>query len=320
MEYQYYTTDVFTNQLFNGAHIAVFPQASGLSDNLMQQIANELNLTGTVFIFPEDSNKNKENNSQGFKSEPSRRLRIFNAHEEIDFAAPPIIAAGHILAATGELASNEETHESKLSLQQNIGDIDTYVTHEQDNKSFVQFSLKNITANIDLFAPDTHELADFLGLEDKAINFTHFNPKIVTTEQSYLIIPVRGLDAIQKAAFNYSAWSRSTAPATNARQILLFTNKTFALEGNFHLRLLGPNIGLDEDPPVGSSIPAFTSYLNSFKKVQSGTHTFTVERGSRNTRQSILQIEAKLSKTDLISMRIGGSAVSVSEAKIHIPG
>jgi len=319
MEYQYYTTDVFTNQLFNGAHIAVFPQASGLNDDLMQKIARELNLTGTVFIFPNDTKKINGNNTQ-LKSDSSRRLRIFNAHEEIDFAAPPIIAAGHILAATGELAANDKVHESRLSLQQNIGEIDTYVTHEQDNKSFVQFSLKNISANIDLFVPDTHELADFLGLDDKHINFTHFNPKIVTTEQSYLIIPVRSLDAIQKAAFNYSAWSRSTAPATNARQILLFTNKTFALEGNFHLRLMGPNIGQDEDPPVGSSLPAFTSYLNSFKKVQSGTHTFTVERGSRDTRQSILQIEAKLSKADPISMRIGGSAVSVCEAKIHIPG
>jgi len=315
MEYQYYTTDVFTNQLFNGAHIAVFPKASGLDDVLMQKIASELNLTGTVFIFPTDSTKKEGNN------EPtSRRLRVFNAHEEIDFAAPPIIAAGHILATTGELASNEDAHESKLSLQQNIGDIDTYIKHEQDNKSFVQFSLKNISANIDLFVPNTLEIADILGLEAKAINFTHFNPKIVSTEQSYLIIPVRSLDAIQKATFNYSSWSRSSAPASNARQILLFTNKTFALEGNFHLRLMGPNIGQDEDPPVGSSIPAFTSYLNSFNKVQSGTHTFTVERGSRDTRQSILQIEAKLSKTDPINMRIGGSAVSVSEAKIHLPG
>ena len=318
MEYQYYTTDVFTNQLFNGAHIAVFPQASGLSDDLMQHIASELNLSGTVFIFPSDS---KENNTKDLGSAPSsRRLRVFNAQEEIDFAAPPIIAAGHILAATGELAANENSHESKLSLQQNIGDIDTYVQHEQDNKSFVQFSLKNISASIDLFVPESRELADFLGLESKDINFTHFSPKIVSTEQSFLIVPVRSLDAIQKAVFNYSAWSRSIAPATNTRQILLFTNKTFALEGNFHLRLVGPNIGQDEDPPVGSSIPAFTSYLNSFKKVQSGTHTFTVERGSRDTRQSILQIEAKLSKTDPISMRIGGSAVSVSEAKIHIPG
>ena len=319
MEYQYYTTDVFTNQIFNGAHIAVFPQASGLNDDLMQQIASELNLSGTVFIFPDDSVEEKGKDKQSTATS-TRRLRVFNAHEEIDFAAPPIIAAGHILATTGELASIEKAHESKLSLLQNIGDIDTYVTHEQDNKSFVQFSLKNITANIDLFVPESKELAEFLGLESKDINFTHFTPKIVTTEQSFLIVPVRSLDAIQKAVFNYSAWSRSIAPATNTRQILLFTNKTFALEGNFHLRLVGPNIGMNEDPPVGSSLPAFTSYLNSFNKVQAGTHAFTVERGSRNTRQSILQIEAKLSKTDPISMRIGGSAVSVSEAKIHIPG
>ena len=310
MEYKYYTADVFTNQLFNGAQVAVFPEALGLNDELMQLIARELNLSETVFIFPREKN-NKE------QSKSSHRLRIFNPEEEINFAGHPIIATGHVLAMTGKLGSLEQ--EKALSLQQNVGDINAYVKKEADNKSFVQFALEDVNADIDLFVPDTEELVDFLNLEEKSLKLNYFSPKIVTTEQSYLVIPVKDLEAIQKAKFDYSAWSRSAAPASNARQILLFTNKTFSRKGNFHLRLLGPNIGQHDDPPVGSSIPAFTAYLNSFKQVQPGTHIFTVERGREETRQSILQVEAVLSKQNALKIRVGGSAVSVSEAIINLP-
>lgn len=313
MEYQYYTTDVFTNQLFNGAHIAVFPQAKGLNDNLMQQIARELNLSETVFIFPQDS----ESNNSRKKPTASRRLRIFSPHQEIDFAGHPIIAAGHVLATTGEITATDQ--DTDLCLHQNIGAINTHVRLEKNNESFVQFSLDNISAKIDLFTPGMSELADVLGLKENAFKLKYFTPKIITTEQSYLIIPAHNLDAIQNAMFDYSAWSRSSAPATNVRQILLFTNKTFSAQGNFHLRLMGPNIGQDVDPPVGSSIPAFVAYLNSFKNTQSGTHTFTVERGRKETRQSILQVEAILKEKTALKIRVGGSAISVSEAKIQVP-
>lgn len=314
MEYQYYTADVFTNQLFNGAHIAVFPQAKGLNNNQMQQIARELNLSETVFIFPQDS----ENNDHTKKPTPSRRLRIFSPHQEINFAGHPIIAAGHVLATTGEITAADQGGVG-LFFQQNIGAINTHVRLEKANQSFVQFSLDNISAKIDLFTPGMSELADVLSLKENAFKLKNFTPKIITTEQSYLIIPVHNLDAIQNAMLDYSAWSRSSAPASNVRQILLFTNKTFSAQANFHLRLMGPTIGQDVDPPVGSSIPAFVAYLNSFKTTQAGTHTFTIERGRKETRQSMLQVEAILKEKTALKVRVGGSAISVSEAKIQVP-
>ena len=51
MNYNYYIADVFTRQIFNGAQIAVFPNADGLSTEQMQLLAMELNLTETVFVF-----------------------------------------------------------------------------------------------------------------------------------------------------------------------------------------------------------------------------------------------------------------------------
>ena len=44
MNYNYYIADVFTRQIFNGAQIAIFPDAEGLSDEQMRLLARELNL------------------------------------------------------------------------------------------------------------------------------------------------------------------------------------------------------------------------------------------------------------------------------------
>jgi len=46
MKYNYYTCDVFTDQRFGGNQLAVLPEASGLNDKQMQQIAREFNFSG----------------------------------------------------------------------------------------------------------------------------------------------------------------------------------------------------------------------------------------------------------------------------------
>ncbi|MEZ5420727.1 MAG: PhzF family phenazine biosynthesis protein, partial [Vicinamibacterales bacterium] len=46
------TADVFTSQRFGGNPLAVFPDASRLSDRHMQQLAAEFNLSETTFVLP----------------------------------------------------------------------------------------------------------------------------------------------------------------------------------------------------------------------------------------------------------------------------
>src|SRR5579859_7761644 len=50
--YTFYQLDVFTDQHFGGNPLAVFPDASGLTDDQMQHIALEMNLSETTFVFP----------------------------------------------------------------------------------------------------------------------------------------------------------------------------------------------------------------------------------------------------------------------------
>ncbi|MDH3825078.1 MAG: PhzF family phenazine biosynthesis protein [Nitrosopumilus sp.] len=45
MEFQFYVVDVFTDKTFEWNQLSIFPLAEGLSDETIQKIAKEFNLT-----------------------------------------------------------------------------------------------------------------------------------------------------------------------------------------------------------------------------------------------------------------------------------
>src|SRR5260221_294313 len=53
--YRFIQLDVFTDHAFGGNPLAVFPDAEGITDEEMQQIAREMNLSETVFVLPSDT-------------------------------------------------------------------------------------------------------------------------------------------------------------------------------------------------------------------------------------------------------------------------
>ena len=50
--------DVFTNRAFGGNQLAAFTDARGLSPEIMQAIAKELNLSETTFVSPREDPRN----------------------------------------------------------------------------------------------------------------------------------------------------------------------------------------------------------------------------------------------------------------------
>jgi len=305
MTINYYIADVFTNELFSGAQIAVFPQADNLNPVEMEIIAKEMNLSETVFV----SNPNKD--------QASRRMRVFSpTMGEIDFAGHPIIATAFVLGESGEINLAEGV--TSLTFTQNSGDIDVNVSASGGKVSFVQFATK-VSSVMDRFTPTIAEIADLLSISPEDIDHKKYSTRLVSCGFPYLIVPVWSYEAVRKAKFNFNSWSLSAAPQTAAQEILLFSPKTPYIDANFNARLLGPNIGINDDPPVGSAMPAFASYLCSFDFTQQGTHTFAVDRGDDNSRRSVINIEMDNKAQAELALRIGGEAVMVAEGKMHIP-
>jgi trans-2,3-dihydro-3-hydroxyanthranilate isomerase len=87
----YEIVDVFTDRPFTGAPLAVVFDAEGLTDEQMQALAREFNLSETVFVLPPVA------------AEASYRLRIFTPDEELPFAGHPSVGAAVMVVRRGLL-------------------------------------------------------------------------------------------------------------------------------------------------------------------------------------------------------------------------
>lgn len=86
--YIYHLVNVFAESHFGGNPLCVFPKADGLTDDIMQAIAKQFNLSETVFIFaPTDKH--------GIKAVAD--LRIFTPEYELPLAGHPTLGSGFIL-------------------------------------------------------------------------------------------------------------------------------------------------------------------------------------------------------------------------------
>ena len=113
MRRRFFTADVFTDRIFGGNPVAVFPDGTGVAGAQMQRVARELNLSETVFVLPAESSDN------------TRRLRIFTPRQEIDFAGHPTL--GTAFAIQQEIL--REPVET-LALNLKIGQIPVRFTYQ----------------------------------------------------------------------------------------------------------------------------------------------------------------------------------------------
>jgi trans-2,3-dihydro-3-hydroxyanthranilate isomerase len=303
MHLKFCTVDVFTKTVFSGAQIAVVFDAENLDDEQMQAIAAEFAVSDTVFVRAVAAEKNHFS------------LRIFTPHKETGFGSHTTVAAAYALAHTGQLSLKEK--HTPLLLQHRGEQLTLHVSHREGEIELVQLSW--VTQPIvDNYVPSTGELAELLSLSERDLAVKPFRSLLVSNNGIYIVVPVRGLEAIKSAQFNTKAWNQSLAAHTAAHQLLLFSQQCETPGSDFHLKLFNPNVGPQQNPPVGAAIPAFGAYLCVHQHIKPGTYSFIAERGLRSARQSLLHVELDNKGKEELTLRIGGNAVIVSEGRMKI--
>src|SRR5712671_6661439 len=86
-EFAFRIVNVFAEERVAGNPLAVFENARGLSDNEMQALALQFNLSETTFILPSDV--------------ADARVRIFTPTFEMPFAGHPTLGTAHVVRALG---------------------------------------------------------------------------------------------------------------------------------------------------------------------------------------------------------------------------
>ena len=180
----FYQADVFTEVPFGGNPVAVIPDAAGLTDLELQQIAREMNLSETVFVFP--------------PSDPAAvvKMRIFTPTQEIPFAGHPVIGTFFVLGTLKRLELREPL--TRVLQECNLGlfpvDIHvkngaiTRVVMSQPKPQFLDI----IESRDDLFS-----LARALGVARQQITETKWPVQVVSTGLPVMIVPVRTLTAVR---------------------------------------------------------------------------------------------------------------------------
>jgi len=307
MNYNYYTADVFTEQAFHGVPLPVFPNASGLSPEKMQQIAGELSTSSTIFLSSGDNI-----NSYG--------IRVFSKEKELPASIHTVLAASYVLAQTKTIELSKK--HTQINLNSSFKDheliVNSYVSKNNDGSAGLVQQTYDTHAAVDYYTPTTEELAAMLSLTPSDIGFDNYRPLIVSCGVPYLIVPIKSYTAIREAKFNEAAWSNSSAPSSLAQEILLYANNTDENPADFHARLLGPAIAHHEDPPIGGAIAAFANNICDHPHVQPGTHIFAIQRGANDARKSMFYVEMDNQQSKDLTIRVGGHAVLMSEASINV--
>ncbi len=304
MHYRFHTADVFTDRPFGGNQLAVFPQAEGLGDIQMQQVARELNLSETVFVSPPEN------------PDHSRRLRIFTPQIEVPFAGHPTVGTALVLASIGEVTVDGER--TRIVLEERVGPIEVVIRSEYGRPVDAQFT----TAVLPEFGPPpppAEALAHMLSLEESDLLLETRPPVAVSCGLPFLFVPLRDLGAVRRARLRLQDWQELLA-AYWAPHVHIFTHDAELAGCDLHARMFAPGAGVAEDPATGSAAAALAGLLAARSLEADGTLRWTVEQGLEIDRPSIIEIEADKAGGEVVAVRVGGSAVMMSEGLMQISG
>src|SRR5947207_10678128 len=120
--YEFLQLDVFTRTPLTGNPLAIFTDARGLTDQQMQALAREMNLSETTFILPRDP---------ATEAQDGKKVRIFTVTEELPFAGHPTLGTALYLYASGFFPVSEKSDEIILDLK--TGKIPVRFTANSEN-------------------------------------------------------------------------------------------------------------------------------------------------------------------------------------------
>ena len=300
---QFYQADVFTDEPFGGNPVAVFPDADGLTDEELQRIAQEMNLSETVFVFP--------------PTDPAAvvKVRIFTPTQEIPFAGHPVIGTFFVLGSLGRLTLREPV--TRVLQECNLGlfpvDIHSHdgvierVVMAQPSPEFLDV----IDEPEALFA-----IARSLGITKSAITESRFPVQVVSTGLPVIIVPVRTLTAVRSIVPDVAAIAE-LSQQYGANGMMVFSTMTVEQSSSVHTRMFAPLIGIVEDPATGSASGALGAYLVQHGVVDIRPETeITAEQGYEIDRPSRILIQVNSDDDAIQGVMVGGESILVVEGTL----
>ena len=290
--YPFMQVDAFTDHPLGGNPCAILFEADDLTDETMQAIAREMNLSETAFV--------RRSQAADFG------VRYFTPAEEIPLAGHPTIATTFALVDSGRLALTGD--HTKITLELQVGPIPVEIEARDGVIQHIVMTQKK-PQFLATYPPE--EILPVFGLSpDEALPYPI---QTVSTGTPQLMIPVRGLESLQKIQINLAAYQALRARGD------FFSPHLFCLQGvteagQTFARHFGVPPDTLEDPFTGSATGGMAAYLWRYNLIDAPQ--FRAEQGHWLGRPGQATVEVIGPRDDIAAVKVGGGAATIVRGEL----
>ncbi|WP_335975085.1 PhzF family phenazine biosynthesis protein [Acinetobacter calcoaceticus] len=280
--------DVFTSQVFKGNPVAVIMDASTLTSEQMQAIANWTNLSETTFVLPATD------------SQADYQVRIFTPQSELPFAGHPTIGTAHALLEAGLISAKE----GKLVQQCGAGLVALTVS-ELNHISF-ELPQPKITP---LDTKQTQKLAEIL----KCQIDTQWNAALVDVGARWVVLQAVNAQAVLDSQPDFAALKEHDLEMKVGGATVYGFYENNDKQKHIEVRSFAPSIGINEDPVCGSGNGSVASFIRYHGILPAQNDVVLSSQGRVLGRDGQLQLNLYQDK-----ILVGGTAVTCIDGTIKL--
>ena len=282
--------DVFTRLPLEGNQLAVIPDARGLTDNEMQKLARETNLSETTFIFPREADVERREGHQ---------VRIFTVNEELPFAGHPTLGTAWYLY--------QQAPADEIVLDLKVGKVPVRF-ETRNNNLFGEMRQVHPTFG----ATHSHaDVAKVLGVSAFELDET-LPIQSVSTGMFFTMVPFRSLATLQNLAVSWHQMASYLQPICANSFFYLVCRETMSKDATLHARMIFYN---GEDPATGSAAGCCAAWAVRNGVLAPGAQGL-IEQGIETRRPSYLYIRADKQGDVITNVRVGGYVVKIINGKV----
>lgn len=272
--------DVFTDTPLAGNQLAVFTNATGLTDAQMQSLAREVGFSETTFVLPAEKGGDA-------------RVRIFAPERELPFAGHPVLGTAFALA--GPLQSLVLRMETRMGI--------VPVTMEREGAKLVFGRMQQPVPSVEPYG-DATELLAAIGVTESVLPVDVYDNGV---QHVFVALP----DFASVAAIRPNLEALEDVAPDHCVNV-------FAFDGQrAKNRMFWHDAGVNEDAATGSAAGPLAVHLCRNGLLEWGTE-FAISQGAEIHRPSTLYASAYLSDGEVDRVEVGGSAVVVAKGEFKL--
>ncbi len=275
----YTVADVFTDVPLEGNPVAVFADGQGLSGEVMQRTARELNLSETVFLLPGEDGCDA-------------RVRIFTPSAELPFAGHPVLGTAFVLA--------EERGLDRVTLMTGSGIVPVSLERRDGTVAFGEMGQP-----VPTWEPfeRADELLAALGAPGSGLPI-----EVYDNGPRHTFVALDDEAAVAGLCPDMGRLAKLGALGVSCFSAVRSTVKT---------RMFAPGLGVSEDPATGSAAGPLAVHLARHGRTDFGQR-IEIRQGEEIGRPSRLRAVAEGTARRIERVAVGGSAVLVARGQYRL--